>query len=85
MDGWLTSAEAAARLGVKRATLYSYVSRGRLHRVVDLDGRSSRFDPEEVDRLRSRSSSRGDGELGVLVSTGITQIADGELRVRGRT
>ena len=84
MDGWLTSAEAAARLGVKRATLYSYVSRGLLHRVVDLDGRSSRFDPEEVDRLRSRSSTRGDCEFGVLVSTGITQIADGELRVRGQ-
>ena len=84
MDGWLTSAEAAARLGVKRATLYSYVSRGLLSRMVDMDGRSSRFDPEEVDRLRCRSGRRSDDEIGVLVSTGITQIADGELRVRGR-
>ena len=84
MDGWLTSAEAAARLGVKRATLYAYVSRGLLSRVVDMDGRSSRFDPEEVDRLRYRSGRRSDDEIGVLVSTGITQIADGELRVRGR-
>ncbi|MCY3634158.1 MAG: citrate synthase [bacterium] len=84
MDQWLTSAEAAARLGVKRATLYSYVSRGLLERVVDVDGRSSRFDPEGVDRLRSRSKHRGDGEVGVLVSSGITQVADGELRVRGR-
>ena len=84
MDGWLTSAEAAARLGVKRATLYSYVSRGLLQRVVDSDGRSSRFDPEEVDRLRSRANRRNEGEVGVLVSTGITQVADGELRVRGR-
>ena len=84
MDGWLTSAEAAARLGVKRATLYSYVSRGLLQRVVDSDGRSSRFDPEEVDRLRSRSGRRREDEIGVLVSTGITQVADGDLRVRGR-
>ena len=84
MDHWLTSAEAAARLGVKRATLYSYVSRGLLERAVDLDGRSSRFDPEGVDRLRTRSRSRGEGEVGVLVSSGITQVADGELRVRGR-
>ena len=84
MDAWLTSTEAAARLGVKRATLYSYVSRGLLQRVVDSDGRSSRFNPEEVDRLRSRSGRRGDDEIGVLVSTGITQIADGELKVRGR-
>lgn len=84
MDGWLTSAEAAAHLGVKRATLYSYVSRGLLRRVVDSDGRSSRFDPEEVDRLRSRSGRRREDEIGVLVSTGITQVADGDLRVRGR-
>ncbi|WP_419929089.1 citrate/2-methylcitrate synthase [Candidatus Poriferisocius sp.] len=84
MDHWLTSSEAAARLGVKRATLYSYVSRGLLERAVDLDGRSSRFDPESVDRLRSRSRNRGEGEVGVLVSSGITQVADEELRVRGR-
>ena len=84
MDDWLTSTEAAARLGVKRATLYSYVSRGLLQRVVDSDGRSSRFNPEEVDRLRSRSGRRDEEEIGVLVSTGITQMADGELRVRGR-
>lgn len=84
MDNWLTSPEAAARLGVKRATLYSYVSRGLLERAVDLDGRSSRFDPEGVDRLRSRSRNRGEGDVGVLVSSGITQVADGELRVRGR-
>ena len=84
MDDWLTSAEAAARLGVKRATLYSYVSRGLLQRLVDSDGRSSRFDLEEVDRLRSRSGRRREDEIGVLVSTAITKIADGELRVRGR-
>ncbi|MYB10573.1 MAG: helix-turn-helix domain-containing protein [Acidimicrobiia bacterium] len=84
MDNWLTSSEAAARLGVKRATLYSYVSRGLLERAVDSDGRSSRFDPEGVDRLRIRSRNRGEGEVGVLVSSGITQVADGELRVRGR-
>ena len=84
MEEWLSSAEAAARLGVKQATLYSYVSRGVLSRVVDSDGRSSRFDPEEVERLRSRANRRNEGEVGVLVSTGITQVADGELRVRGR-
>ena len=84
MDDWLTSAEAAARLGVKRATLYSYVSRGLLQRLVDSDGRSSRFAPEPVDRLRSRSGRRREDEIDVLVSTAITKIADGELRVRGR-
>ena len=84
MEDWLTSAEAAARLGVKRATLYSYVSRGVLSRVVDPDGRSSRFSPEEVERLSSRANRRSEGEVGVLVSSGVTQVADGELRVRGQ-
>lgn len=84
MEDWLSSTEAATRLGVKRATLYSYVSRGLLQRVVDEDGRSSRFNPEDIVRLRSRSNRRGEDEVGVLVSTGITEVSDGELRVRGR-
>ena len=29
-DAWLSAAEATARLGVKRETLYAYVSRGIL-------------------------------------------------------
>src|SRR5215212_4029764 len=47
----LTTAEAAARLGVKPATLYAYVSRGLLSRERAPDGRTSTFDPAEIDRL----------------------------------
>ena len=39
--------EAAARLGVKRETLYAYVSRGLLESRT-LDGKTSTFDPREV-------------------------------------
>ncbi len=36
---WLSAAEAARRLGVKRETLYAYVSRGVLRRRHGDDGR----------------------------------------------
>ena len=32
---WISAAEAARRLGIKQATLYSYVSRGVLRRRRD--------------------------------------------------
>src|SRR4030095_12612751 len=47
----VSTAEAAARLGVKPATLYAYVSRGLLTRERAPDGRTSTFDPAELDRL----------------------------------
>jgi citrate synthase len=55
----LTTAEAAARLGVKPATLYAYVSRGILSRVRTPAG--STFDPQEVARL-ARSARPPSGE-----------------------
>lgn len=58
----LTAAEAAARLGVKPATLYAYVSRGLLSRHRTAGG--SRFDPLEIEgfaRTRSRAAAPGLG------------------------
>lgn len=81
----LTAAEAAARLGVKRATLYAYVSRGLLHRHVAMDGRTSLFDSDEVDAFRSGRRRHTEGELDALISTGLTLVRDGELRIRGRS
>lgn len=45
----LTSAEAAARLGIKPATLYAYVSRGLLH--PERSPKGSTFDLHEVVQL----------------------------------
>jgi len=56
---WLTSSEAAARLGVKRATIYAYVSRGVLGRTRLPSRRASYFSATEIDRLAERSRSRG--------------------------
>ena len=82
MDDWLTTEQAAARLGIKRETLYAYVSRGLLHRALDADGRRSRFDPAEIDQLRRRQ--RPDGEFATLVSTRISRPTDEGVYVRGR-
>src|SRR5262245_28318008 len=49
----LTAEEAAERLGVKRATLYTYVSRGWLTRASG-KGRESRYLEADVERLRQR-------------------------------
>lgn len=54
----LIDAEAAAgRLGIRKATLYAYVSRGKL-RAVDGPGHSRLYDASDVERLRARSAAR---------------------------
>ncbi len=80
----LTAGEAAARLGVKRATLYAYVSRGLLHRHLAMDGRTSLFDADEIDSFRSRRRRATEGELDTVISTGLTRVRDGDVRIRGR-
>ena len=82
-SGLLTAAEAAARLGVKRQTLYAYVSRGVLDRQVALDGRSSLFDPAQIDAVRLGKRDRTEGELRTLIATAITHVSDEALLVRG--
>ncbi len=80
----ITAAEAAGRLGVKPATLYSYVSRGVLHRRRAADGRSSLFDAGEVETLAHRGRPRGRATSGELVvESRITQISGDRLRFRG--
>jgi citrate synthase len=78
----ISAAEAAERLGVERATLYAYVSRGILGRDRAADGKTSLFDPVEVDRLmrgRGRRRNRAvRSGLDIAISTGLTRIdADG--------
>jgi citrate synthase len=83
----LTTAEAAARLGVKPATLYAYVSRGLLGRERSPGGRTSSFDPAEVERLTRRGQAgrrgrRPSAEL--VVESAVTAIEGGALWYRGR-
>ena len=81
----LSTAEAAERLGVKPATLYAYVSRGLRGRERSADGRTSTFDPAEIDRLarpgRARRGRRPAAEL--LVPSALTAIDRGLPWYRG--
>jgi citrate synthase len=81
----LSTAEAAARLGVKPATLYAYVSRGLLGRERSPDGRTSTFDPAEIDRLarpgRARRGRRPSSDL--VVPSALTAIDHGLPWYRG--
>jgi citrate synthase len=112
---WISAAEAARRLGIKQATLYSYVSRGVLTRRrasggrgtgasaergagadggagARADGRAagvagrkgSLFDPGEVEELARRGRPRRPpGLAGLVIESGVTEIADNRLWFRG--
>jgi citrate synthase len=57
----MSAAEAAAALGVTRATLYAYVSRGLLHsQAGTARSRARLYAREDVDRLRRRAEARRD-------------------------
>jgi citrate synthase len=83
---WMTTAQAARRLGVRPQTLYAYVSRGQLQSRRVPNGRQSRFDAHEVERLalrgRPRLASRSPS-LDIQIETSITEIADHCIRYRG--
>ncbi len=89
----LDAAEAIARLGVSRQTLYAYVSRGLVRAVPDPDDpRRSRYDRRDIEGLLERrrvgrarrkvAASTIDWGEPVLASA-ITAIADGRLWYRG--
>jgi citrate synthase len=80
----LSTAETARRLGVKPQTVYAYVSRGLL--TAHRDGRRSRFDATEVERLAQRARHGGRaGALEVVVDTELTLLdPEGRLYFRGR-
>src|ERR1700722_16029487 len=81
----LTTAEVARRLGVKRETVYAYVSRGLLARDPASGHRRSLFDPAAVEALadRARHANRSDA-LEVTVRTELTALDPaGRLFYRG--
>src|SRR6266536_3030576 len=81
---WIGAAEAAQRLGIKQASLYSYVSRGILSRRTGRDGRASLFDPDEITALRRRGRPRREpGGAELVIETSLTEIAGGRLWYRG--
>ncbi|MEQ8502277.1 MAG: citrate synthase [Sneathiellaceae bacterium] len=85
----LTAREAAALLGVGRATLYAYVSRGLIRSAPFGNGRQRRYPRADVDRLVRRRQGGAEGAGtgqpadGDLLPSAITLIADGRLSYRG--
>jgi citrate synthase len=89
---FLTAAEAAAALGVRRATLYAYVSRGLLRSESDPSRRGRRYPMADVEALRRRVEARRDppqAARGALdwgmpvLDSSVSLLAGGRLYYRG--
>ncbi|WP_374007277.1 citrate/2-methylcitrate synthase [Delftia lacustris] len=92
MPDYLNSTEATALLGVSRATLYAYVSRGLLQAHAADTPRQSRYLREEVEQLaRQRGQGRKPREVAQaalswglpVLESSITLIEKGRLYYRG--
>lgn len=57
MNDFLSAQDAAARLGISVATLYAYVSRGRIDSRPSADGRSREYSADSVEELRQRKQA----------------------------
>ncbi|MEO1037069.1 MAG: citrate/2-methylcitrate synthase [Pseudomonadota bacterium] len=92
-DAWLTAAAACSALGIKRQTLYAYVSRGRLRTQCDAeDPRRSQYSRHDVEALlaqrrkpRARAAvARGAIDWGEpVLESSIATVRDGDLYFGG--
>jgi citrate synthase len=81
----LTTSEVAHRLGVKRETVYAYVSRGLIERHPSSGHRRSLFDRDAVEDLAGHARHRDrSNALEVVIETELTLLdPDGRLFYRG--
>jgi citrate synthase len=89
---WISSAEAARRLGVSSATLYAYVSRGLLRSEGTSGRRERRYRADDVSQLKRRRSVGRKAEaiaahaldFGTpVLESALTLIEDGRIYYRG--
>jgi citrate synthase len=91
---WVGTDEAIELLGVSRATLYAYVSRGRVRsEAVPGGNRRSRYSRDDLERLVARSRERRNPAKAAeqalhwglpILESKITLIADERMYYRGR-
>jgi citrate synthase len=91
---YLTAEQAASALGVSRATLYAYTSRGQLRsEPVPGQARTRRYFREDIDRLKERKAARRDPAKAAaqglhwgepVLESGITLIHNGTFYYRGK-
>src|SRR5688500_20206263 len=77
MSRYVGAGEAARLLGVQRATLYAYVSRGLIDRRVAVDGRTSLYAMDDVESLAGRVRRRESEprpSLDVQIATAVTVL-----------
>ncbi|PVY68949.1 citrate synthase [Pusillimonas noertemannii] len=88
----ISAKDACAMLGIKLATLYTYVSRGRLHPIARADTRTNLYLRHEVEGLLARSTGRMGLPTGAstalrkgqpVVNSSITEITDQGPSYRG--
>jgi citrate synthase len=83
-DEMLSARAAAERLGVKRDTLYAYVSRGLLHSVTLPGSRERHYRAVEVERFRlGRGGDRPPEALMPVIDSAICLIENGHFHYRG--
>jgi len=83
----LSSDEAAAYLGIKRETLYAYVSRGLVKGLPGARGRGRRYRREDLEPLRARSAGPAATALRYgdpVLETRITRMTTQGPEYRGR-
>jgi citrate synthase len=83
---YVRAGEAARLLGVQKATLYAYVSRGLVSRTVAIDGRTSLYALDDIESLAARSrrhESEPPPSLDVQIVTGVTTLDESGPRYRG--
>ncbi len=91
---WVSATEAIEMLGVSRATLYAYVSRGRIRSEATAGKtRNRRYARDDIERLRARTDERRNPEKAAehalhwglpILESAITLIAEGHIYYRGR-
>ena len=77
MSRFVGAGEAARLLGIQKATLYAYVSRGLIERRVAVDGRTSLYAVDDVEALVGRGRRREvepRPSLDVQIVTGVTTL-----------
>lgn len=90
---YLTAEDAAELLGISRATLYAYVSRGMVRSEPVPGSRRRRYRRHDIERLRRRKRLRRDPSSAArtalswgepVVESALTLIDGGRLHYRGR-
>jgi citrate synthase len=90
---WVDAPEAIALLGINRATLYAYVSRGNVRSQPMGDGtRRRRYSREDIERLLARARERREPGKAAeqalhwgmpILESAIALISDGRIYYRG--